>query len=71
MTNDKTHQIDAPTFSVSQQPTELPLSALLTQRCVEFSNSPKAVEIIDKGIEKLFGNWLKMLSAHIATSARS
>ncbi|HHH2240402.1 TPA: hypothetical protein ACPY50_000539 [Yersinia enterocolitica] len=51
MTNDKTHQIDAPTFSVSQQPTELPLSALLTQRCVEFSNSPKAVEIIDKGIE--------------------
>lgn len=56
MTNDKTHQIDAPTFSVSQQPTELPLSTLLTQRCVEFSNSPKAVEIIDKGIEKLFGN---------------
>ncbi|CRY60496.1 Uncharacterised protein [Yersinia kristensenii] len=56
MTNDKTHQIDAPTFSVSQQPTELPLSALLTQRCVDFSNSPKAVEIIDKGIEKLFGN---------------
>ncbi|WP_314190011.1 hypothetical protein [Yersinia massiliensis] len=56
MTNDKNHHIDAPTFFVSQQPTELTLSALLTQRCVEFSNSPKAVEIIDKGIEKLFGN---------------
>lgn len=34
--------------------TELTLSALLTQRCVEFSNSPKAVEIIDSGIEKMF-----------------
>lgn len=56
MTNDKTHHIDTPTFSVSQQPIELPLSVLLTQRCVEFSNSAKAVEIIDKGIEKLFGN---------------
>ncbi|MCF1610084.1 hypothetical protein LQ759_09345 [Serratia marcescens] len=33
---------------------ELTLSALLTQRCVAFSTSPKAVEIIDQGIEKMF-----------------
>ncbi|MEY0836539.1 hypothetical protein AB7238_09930 [Providencia alcalifaciens] len=33
---------------------ELPLSELLTQRCVEFANSEQAVEIIDKGITKLF-----------------
>ncbi len=40
----------------SQKLPELTLSALLTQRCVEFSNSPAAVEIIDKGVEKLFTN---------------
>ncbi|MDM2816921.1 hypothetical protein [Citrobacter sp. Cpo102] len=34
--------------------TDLTLSALLTQRCVEFSHSKKAVEIIDNGIEKMF-----------------
>lgn len=33
---------------------ELTLSELLTQRCVEFANSEQAVEIIDKGITKLF-----------------
>ncbi|QBQ72164.1 hypothetical protein HWC14_gp15 [Serratia phage Parlo] len=33
---------------------ELSLSQLLTQRCVAFSTSPKAVEIIDQGIEKMF-----------------
>lgn len=37
----------------NQQP-ELTLSALLTQRCVNFSTSDKAVEIIDQGIEKMF-----------------
>lgn len=35
----------------NQQP-ELTLSALLMQRCANFANSEKAVEIIDKGIEK-------------------
>lgn len=40
----------------SQKSHELTLSALLTQRCVEFSKSPAAVEIIDKGVEKLFTN---------------
>ncbi|MDM9281613.1 hypothetical protein QU814_00115 [Providencia rettgeri] len=33
---------------------ELTLSELLTQRCVEFANSEQAIEIIDKGITKLF-----------------
>ncbi|TDB41608.1 hypothetical protein, partial [Photorhabdus khanii] len=33
---------------------ELTLSELLTQRCVNFSHSEKAIEIIDDGIEKLF-----------------
>ncbi|TDB48054.1 hypothetical protein [Photorhabdus luminescens] len=33
---------------------ELTLSELLTQRCVNFTNSEKAIEIIDDGIEKLF-----------------
>ncbi|WP_368762016.1 hypothetical protein [Klebsiella pneumoniae] len=32
----------------------LTLAELLTHRCVEFSASPKAVEIIDQGIEKMF-----------------
>lgn len=38
-----------------QQP-ELTLSALLMQRCANFANSEKAVEIIDKGVEALFKN---------------
>lgn len=46
-------KLAADVAATSQQP-ELTLSALLTQRCVQFSNSPKAVEIIDQGIEKLF-----------------
>lgn len=37
----------------NQQP-ELTLSALLTQRCVNFAASDKAVEMIDQGIEKMF-----------------
>ncbi|EMF02955.1 hypothetical protein [Serratia marcescens] len=37
----------------NKQP-ELPLSALLTQRCTNFATSDKAVEIIDQGIEKMF-----------------
>lgn len=40
----------------SQKSPELTLSALLTQRCVQFSNSAEAVEIIDKGVAKLFTN---------------
>lgn len=36
-----------------QQP-ELTLSALLTQRCMNFAASDKAVEMIDQGIEKMF-----------------
>lgn len=39
----------------NQQP-ELTLSALLMQRCAMFANSEKAVEIIDKGIEKFMGD---------------
>lgn len=50
-TNDE--RLAADIAAVSAQP-ELTLSALLTQRCVQFANSPKAVEIIDQGIEKLF-----------------
>ncbi|CAI1621873.1 Uncharacterised protein [Serratia quinivorans] len=41
------------TESNNKQP-ELTLSALLTQRCTNFANSDKAVEIIDQGIEKMF-----------------
>ncbi|MEQ1963429.1 hypothetical protein ABLB69_09660 [Xenorhabdus khoisanae] len=35
---------------------ELTLGELLTQRCAEFANSEKAVEIVDAGIERLFKN---------------
>lgn len=41
-------------FLATSQKPELTLSELLTQRSVQFANSPKAVEIIDQGIEKLF-----------------
>lgn len=33
---------------------EKTLSALLTERVTQFAQSPKAIEIIDKGVESLF-----------------
>ncbi|WP_145517512.1 hypothetical protein [Yersinia mollaretii] len=39
--------------TVCHAASELPLSALLTERCNQFANSPKAVKIIDSGIEKM------------------
>lgn len=41
-------------IAATSLPPESTLSELLTARCVQFANSPKAVEIIDQGIEKLF-----------------
>lgn len=50
--------------SISPQSVELPLSALLAQRCKQFANSPKAREIIDSGIEDMF-------KAMVSTTFRS
>lgn len=47
----KASELNAPKEKSQAEPT---LSALLTQRVTQFANSATAVEIIDKGVEKLF-----------------
>ncbi|HDL8432297.1 TPA: hypothetical protein PXR40_001569 [Yersinia enterocolitica] len=47
------HNMNNPN-AVPQMSAELPLSILLTQRCIKFANSQRAVDIIDNGIACLF-----------------
>ncbi|MBS0056917.1 hypothetical protein [Yersinia sp. Marseille-Q3913] len=56
MTNEKMDGMNHQTEPVCQPSTELTLSALLTERCIQFANGPQAVTIINNGIEKMLIN---------------